>query len=225
MGDLIVKGSDKEMSEQIPAGNYQGVCYQVLDLGTHHVDFNWEGKHVVGDYHKVQVTWEIPSERIEIVRDDQPLDLPRVISKEYNLTLGKKANLRKDLESWRGCSFTTKELDGFNLIQVLKANAQINILHNDKGYANVAAVTPLMKGMPKLEAENPIVSFSIENDGFDNLPELPEWIENKIKESLEYQEYCGKGAPRENKFVNADGSKYDEMNPPPPDDDSDTIPF
>ena len=189
MGDLIVKEPENEMAEQIEPGNYQGVCHRYVDLGTHHVDYTFESKHIVGDYHKVQITWEIPDERIEITRDGEKLDLPRVISKEYNLTLGKKSNLRKDLQSWRGRDFTKTELEGFSLKNILKANAVVNILHNEKGYAYVAAVTPLMKNMAKKEPENPVIGFSIDNDGFDNIPELPEWIETKIKNSLEYGVY------------------------------------
>ena len=213
MGDLIVKN---EMPDQIKPGNYQGVCHRYLDLGTHHVDYYHEGKHIVGDYHKVQITWEIPDERILIKKGGEELDLPRVISKEYNLTLGKKSNLRKDLQSWRGRDFTKTELEGFSLKNILKANGVINILHNEKGYAYVTAVTPLMKNMVKKEPENPVVGFSIVNDGFDNMPELPKWIKEKIQNSLEFEAWSGE---------DFSANKYDEMNPPGPTDDEDQIPF
>lgn len=192
MGGLTAREPENEMAEQIEPGNYQGVCYSYIDLGTHHVDFNYEGKHIVGDYHKVMITWEIPSERIEITKDGEVLNLPRVISKEYNLTLGKKANLRKDLESWRGKDFTEKELEGWKLDGILGANAMINIIHNEKGYANIAVIAPLIKGMPKKDVENPMVGFSIKNDGFENIPEsIPQWIQDKIQKSLEWENYSG----------------------------------
>lgn len=221
MGGLTAREPENEMGEQIEPGNYQGVCYSYVDLGTHHVDFHYGGKHIVGDYHKVLITWEIPDERIEITKNGEALDLPRVISKEYNLTLGKKANLRKDLESWRGRDFTEQELEGWKLDGILGANAMINITHNDTGRAKIAVIAPLIKSIPKKDVENPIVGFSIVNDGFENIPEsIPEWVVDKIHKSLEWEEYDGgfSGGGSGN------NSEYDE-NYSPPQDESDDIPF
>ena len=217
MGDLIVKepegsGSDFELVE---AGNYHAICYRYYDLGKQRLEFEGKSK----DVHRVLITWELPEERIEI--DVQ--DLPRVISKEYTLSLHENATLRQHLETWRGRKFSKEELKAFSLLNILGKNCMINVIHNtrnDKTYANVGSIAPLMKGMAKREAENPIVSFSIVNDGFNNIPEgTSEKVIAKIQNSLEYEAWSDDksdgGDPNQ-------GPAYDEQNPPPPDDD---IPF
>ena len=70
MGGLVVREPEGDKTEQMDPGNYQGVCYRYWDLGTHHQDYFFEGKHVVGDSHRVLITWEFPDERIEIVITD-----------------------------------------------------------------------------------------------------------------------------------------------------------
>jgi len=214
MGDLIVKepeGSGSDF-EQIDPGNYPAVCYRYYDLGKQRLEFEGKSK----DTHRVFITWEFPDERIEINGED----LPRVISKEYTLSLHENATLRQHLETWRGKKFSKEELKGFSLQNILGVNCIINVIHNtrnDKTYANVGSIAPLMKGMTKREPENPIVSFSIINDGFNNIPEgTSEKVIAKIQNSLEYKAWSG-DAPNTN--------EYDEMNPPGPTDDEDRIPF
>ena len=197
MGGLIARkpegGGDYE---PVDAGNHHGVCYRYYDLGTQHSEmFN-------KDIHKVLIIWELPEERIEYEGENKP----RVISKEYSLSLHKKSNLRKDLESWRGVSFTDQELEGFSLDKILGVNGMINIIHNskdDRVYANIASLSPLMKSMTKKNPELEVYGWSFANDGPDQLPaDVPDWIKDKIQNSLEWQSYnqnpTGAYEPEEN---------------------------
>ena len=213
MGGLMAKepedsGSDFEI---IDAGNYYASCYRYYDLG--HQQLEYQGKTTTP--HRVLITWELPDERIDINGED----LPRVISKEYTLSLHENATLRHHLQQWRGQPFTKEQLAGFDLQNILGKNCMINVIHNTrngKTYANVGSIAPLMKGMEKKEPENPIVSFSIVNDGFNNIPEgTSEKVIAKIQNSLEYEAWSG-DKPGED--------VYNEMNPPPAD-DTDQIPF
>lgn len=165
--------------DPIPVGMHQGICYAVYDLGT---QFN---EHFGKSIHKVLIMWELPEERIEIERNGEMVNLPRAISKEYTASLYKKANLRKELEGWRGKPFTAEELQGFDLTKLLGANCMIQVMHNDKGYANVQTVVPLMKGMVKKPLENQTKWFSFE-DG-NQIPEgTPEWVVKKIEAAEEW---------------------------------------
>jgi len=192
MGGLVARNTKSSSDyEPVNAGNHHGICYRYFDLGTQHSDlFN-------KDIHKVLIIWELPDERIEYEGEDKP----RVISNEYSLSLHKKSNLRKDLESWRGRPFTEQELDpstkgGFKLDKLLGANCMVNVIHNtkdDRTYANVASLSPLMKETPKNQAENEVFGWSFDNDGPGQLPEdTPDWIKNKIHDSLEWQSYSQK---------------------------------
>jgi hypothetical protein len=109
------------------------------------------------------------------------MNLPHVVSKKYTMSLNEKANLRKDLQSWRGRTFAPEELEGFDITKLMGANCMIQIIHthaDNKIYANVASITPLYKGISRVEPENPTVIFQIG----DEIPkETPKWIVELIE--------------------------------------------
>lgn len=121
-----------------PEGLHHAVCVDVVDLGIVTGAF--------GDKHKVRIVWQIEEENDKMRRFEA--------RKHYNLSLHEKATLRKDLEAWRGRKFTEDELKGFDLEKLLGANCQIQVVHDisDEGsiYANVQAVVPAPKNVPKL---------------------------------------------------------------------------
>lgn len=178
---LTAKRPENDSFPPIPAGTYQAICYAVVDLGTQHSDFYGN------DSPKILVMWEIPEERIEI----EGKSLPRAISKRYTLSLSEKANLYKDLVSWRSKEFTEDELAGFDVKDILGANCILTVVNGErdgKKFANVSSVAHVMKGMDKKKPENPMVSFNIEEEGIDNIPaELPDWVKDLIKKSMEYK--------------------------------------
>jgi len=179
--------------EPTPAGLFHTICYGVVDIGTH--TKNFQGSEY--DAHEVILIWEIPECRIEIEKDGELKDLPRVISKRYTLSLSPKSNLYKDLVTWRGKQFTDEELEGFDLKKLLEANCQLNVIHtkkNDKTYANVGNIVPApkdSKGKPvKRKAENPLLYFSFEDLNVDEeieIPDaMPDWIKSLIQDSHEW---------------------------------------
>ena len=129
--------------EPPPAGLHLAVCIDVVDMGQ--IEVTWQGKTT--KRHKVRVVWQI-----DALRDD---GTPFYIQKRYTLSLHEKANLRGDLESWRGKAFTQDELQGFDLEKLIGVNCQLNTQHVSKDgtvYANVSGVVPLAKGQEKLVA-------------------------------------------------------------------------
>lgn len=136
---IASKSADEKAFAPAPEGVHQAVCVDVIDKGI--LDVTWQG--VTKKQHKIDVAWQINE-----ARDDGK---PFLVFKRYTLSLGEKANLRKDLESWRGKKFTTEEELGFDVEKLIGANCQINIQHSN-GYANVVAVMPLAKGMAKIAA-------------------------------------------------------------------------
>lgn len=165
----------------IPEDLHLAICYGIWDLGSQFTHFS---DHPV---HKVVIIWEIPNCRGEFERDGKKVNLPRVISKNYTLSLHEKANLRKDLESWRGRKFSEEELKGFDLKKLLAVPCQIQVLHNikdDKTYANIGAIIKAPVGT-KLTPENPLAFFSFEDNM--GIPDnTPQWIADLIKKAEEY---------------------------------------
>lgn len=133
------------------SGTVQAVCCGVWDLGLQETFFNGERKV----QHKIIVAWEI-AQTID-APDSEYHGKPYMLNKKYTLSLGEKANLRKDLESWRGKPFSKDELQsGFDVERLYGANCYIGIKHEpDKKnpsivYANVSAILPLPKGIEKM---------------------------------------------------------------------------
>lgn len=181
-----------------PAGVHAARCYAVIDMGTSVEQFgNFAPKR------KVVLIFEIPSERITVEREDKPVDLPRTISTRYTQSLSDKANLRHDLEAWRGRPFTPAELEGFDMSKVLGAPALVNVVHRPKKAGGISAViasiSPLPKGMVCPPAENPQVWFDI--DDLKDQPTavfpagLPKWCEEEIRKSEEFTAWQNAGGP------------------------------
>jgi hypothetical protein len=184
---FTVSQKTKNKSPLIPADTYQAICYYLVDIGTQTVIFSNKPKKV----HQIYIGWELPEVRIELERDGKTVSLPRAISKKYGMSLHKKATLYKDLTSWRGQAFTKEELDGFDLKSILGVNCLLQIVHetsesSGETYANVGGVSKLLKSIPLVKAENPLVSYSMEENGL-VIPEgVPDWLKDKIKQSDEW---------------------------------------
>lgn len=187
---LMAKDPGGSEFEPIEEGMFHAVCYSIIDLGTqYNKTFNKSARRVL-------ITWEIPNQRLDIKSDDgQTVSMPRAISKEYTLSLHEKASLRKDLESWRGKRFTETELKGFNVFNVIGANCTIQVLHHkkidstgqEKTYANIVAIMPIMDKNNSLDPENPKRMFSFEESS--SIPQgLPNWIASKLLDSEEMQD-------------------------------------
>ena len=177
---MIVK-STGTVSDPCPAGNHVARCIGLIDLGTQEESYQGKPKQ----QRKILVKWETPLETkvFKVENGEQPY----VISKEYTMSLGEKANLKKDLESWRGRAFTEQELAGFDLKTILGAPCLVNVIHNDNGYAKITSVSPLPKGTTCPTAVNKFQYFSLEEFDkamFDSMSDL--W-KKKIESSPEYK--------------------------------------
>jgi len=167
--------------EQCPAGSFAARCYQIIDLG--HQTFEWKGEAKVAP--KVRITWELN----EMMQDGRPFS----ISREYTASIGDKANLRKDLEAWRGRPFTATELQNFSLENVLGAPCLLGVVHkpskdNSKVYANVGSIMALPKGMACPELVNPAVKFDIGTFDQKVFDGLSSYVQKKILMSKELEE-------------------------------------
>lgn len=143
MSPIIATANDSKSYEPCPAGTHHAVCADVIDLGMKPNPFKPGAQQ-----HKIDIAWQVS----ELREDGKRF----VVYKRYTLSLNEKATLRHDLESWRGKPFTEDELRGFDVERLIGANGLVNIQHHvsgDKTYANVVAVTPLIKGMVKMAPE------------------------------------------------------------------------
>ena len=117
-------------------------------------------------------------------KDGEVHEGPMTIGRFYTASLSEKATLRRDLENWRGKSFTKEELAGFDLFKILGTACQIMVAHNTsdgKTYANITGIMGLKKGDQRPAAENKLVKYSpSEQEMFDD---LPKWLQEKVNAS------------------------------------------
>lgn len=171
---LLAKDNPGVEFELTPPGNHIARCYMVCDLGMQDVEYMGN----TSQKRKVRLAFELPNELMQ--SDGRPFS----VSKNYTLSLNEKANLRADLQAWRGRAFTEQELQGFDLFNVLGAPCMVNVIHtqgkNGNTYANIAGITPLPKGIQCPPAVNAPIKFSL--DEFDQkiYDGLPEWLQQKI---------------------------------------------
>lgn len=128
-----------------PSGAHSAICVDVVDLGMLEVAFGGKKK----TQHKIRIVWQIA----ELMPDNKPF----IVQKRYTLSLHEKAGLRKDLESWRGKSFTNEELQGFDLEVLLGVSCLLNVLQVNRDgdtYANVVSIMRLPKGMEPVRARD-----------------------------------------------------------------------
>lgn len=137
-------GGERHLPE---SGMHAARCVAVIDLGTHVDDRFKNDKGKASRRHLVQIQWELPGQMMEYEGQQKPM----MATKRYNLSVNEKATLRKDLESWYGKTFDSKELEakgGFDVEKLLGRPALLNLTHSDDGkYANVTSVNPPMKGV------------------------------------------------------------------------------
>ena len=168
----------------IPQDLHLAVCYAIYDIGTQF------SERYSKSIHKVIIIWELPECLGEFeMEDGTKKKLPRSISKRYRLSLHEKADLRKDLENWRGRKFTDEELKGFDLKKLLGVPCQIQVVHNTVNgqiYSNISAITKVPTGT-KVQPVNPHKFFSFEEPNHEIPAGTPQWVTDLIKQSSEFK--------------------------------------
>lgn len=182
---MIVSSSGGDF-KPIPEGSYIAICIRVIDLGTQVTTYKGADK----TQKKVLIVWEVPEVQVEY----DGVMRPALIMSRYTASLSDKANLRRDLESWRGKRFTDEELKGFDLKVLVGHACQIQVLHSEDGaYANVRAIMAMPKGMDKPVPEHPTIHFSLDAGEYSQgiFESLSEKLQAQIKLSPEWKALNG----------------------------------
>lgn len=199
---LLATEGESKPRQLPPAGTHIGRCFSVIDLGTQSMDYMGQSKEL----RKIRVTWELPDERA--VFNEDKGEQPFVLSKDYTLSLYEKANLRHDLESWRGRQFTADELKGFDIFTLLGHPCLLSVIHKTteggKTFANVTTVSKLAKGMTCSPQVNPLIRFAVDDGRNEVFETLPKWLQEKIENCAEWNEPVGATTPGPSKSSDGD---------------------
>lgn len=186
---MSVTAKETKPREITPAGSHIARCFSLIHYG-HVPETDFNGNRVM--MNKVRLSFELPNETR--VFDPEKGEQPMSISKEYTVSLGEKSNMRKDLEGWRGKSFTAEELAGFDVLNIVGKPCLLNVIHktsksSGNNYAMISSISPLAKGMTCPDQINPTFIWDYD-DHFDTsiLEGLHEFFQEKIKSSQEYKD-------------------------------------
>lgn len=180
---IIAKSTGGDF-ELVEAGSYIARCIKMIDIGTQ-PSWNPEQR----PQRKVSVTWELLEDEdgeSVTMQDGRPF----AISKTYTLSISPKANLRKDIDSWRGIAFTDEEAEGFDITKLLGAYCRLGIVHEpskkdpSRVYANVSTVGFTKK---KPAGVNELSWWSVMEPDMEAFAVFPDFLKDKIKQSDEFR--------------------------------------
>ena len=151
MDQVTAKSGPNVEYAKAPEGQHQCVLVDVIDLKMHENIYMGESKGMV---HKCALVFQI-----DAVNPDTKKRFE--ISKDFTVSMGEKANLRKFLAVWRGKSYSDAEAEGGAPLHKLEGVNGLMVVEHvrskknpDRTYANIVSVTGLPRGMEKISAEN-----------------------------------------------------------------------
>ena len=195
---MKIKDRAKPKVPPVDPGVYMAVCIGIIDLGEQYSE-------AFKNYsNKCMIVWELPGETIEIDGEQKP----RQLSKEFTIASSNKSNLRKFIESWNGKTYSDEEFINIELFDQIGKPCQLNVVLNSTGeYANVDNIMPIPRGFPAPTTETPPIKWDIEAWNDEVFKSLPEWIQEKIKKSTQYQKDHAPETPVEVKAPTAAGGE------------------
>lgn len=164
----------------VEPGTYFSVCIGAVDLGEQETAFNGKTRYV----NQIQIIFELPSELITIDGEEQP----RQLSRKFTVSTSSKSGLRQFIETWYGKKFADDAFCEFDTVELLGKPAMLSVVASENGqYANIASAAALPKGMAAPVAKSPLIEFDLEAWDDEKFAVLPEWLQEKIKNSTQYK--------------------------------------
>lgn len=191
----------------LDGGTYPACCVGVVDLGEQYEKYMGEknGKYIS----KVLLIFEVLGETVEVEGEQKP----RWLSAEYALSLSQKANLYRDLVSWRGRDFTEEELAGYDLSRLAGEKCILTVIvkeTKDGGqYNRITGIAGAPRGIQIGDPESEILIYDIDERNEEVFDKLPEWVRKKIQKSTQF----ALEPPEERESDDTHGAQNEEANP------------
>lgn len=169
-----------------PEGTHLARCISFIHIGTIMDEYLGEAR----EFNKIRLTFELPQET-KVFKEGEEAK-PLVISQEYTLSMGEKANLRKLVEGMIGKSMVDGEADLFDVESLVGKACIINIKHKTskagKERAEIASAAPLMKGQECPPQVNPSKVLTYTSWNTELFNEQPQFLRESIMSSKEYKD-------------------------------------
>ena len=153
----------------------------LLDLG-HQPGFEYQGEQVKSNY-KITFTFELPGSLTDDGR-------PHWVSTDVNVSDYVGDGIISKMMKYVYALDPTGNIsdNGKDLKKLIGLPCMVNIKHNKKGYAQIKDVVSAPEGMPIPELANDPQIFSMDDPDMDLFNKLPEFVQNKMKSALDFEE-------------------------------------
>ncbi len=175
---MKIKDRAKPKVPIVAAGVYMAVCVGVIDLGEQYSELfkNYSNK--------VKFVWALPSELQEIDGKKEEKQL----SREFSVATKQTCKLRTFLSSWNGKAYSDDEYLELDMFDQVGKPCMLNVVIGESGeYANVDSVMPIPNGIPAPTTTTPFFTWDMEQWDEEAFKKLPEWTQEQIKKSTQYQ--------------------------------------
>ena len=180
---MKIRNNVKPTLPPIPGGTYLAICVYSIGIGEQLCEYEGKSKNY---YNQVMLGFEICGQTIEIDGKQEP----RVLGKTFNATKGKKSGLRKFIGAWEAKELSDDEYLDKDTNDYVGRAALLTVVLNETGeYSNIDGVAPLPVGLP-IDVPQPLsklIRFDTDNWDDAGFNALPEWAQEKIKKSTQYQ--------------------------------------
>ena len=181
------KGGNFVEQALLPVDNYPARVVQVIDLGLQDGG-EWKGEKKP-PVNKLSITYELVDSFMQDADGNDIEDKPRWVSEELNM-FSPDADKAKCNQRYR--AIDPELVYDYNWAELVGSPCYVMIAHKEskgKTYANVGIVTPYIvsKRNPELpDLVNPSKVFDLGEPDMEVFNALPEWLQDKIKDNLEY---------------------------------------
>ena len=178
---MKVKNRARPKLPPVEPGVYIAVCVYSIDLGEQLCEYKDKTKSY---NNQVRLGFELIGETVEIDGKQEP----RVLSRTLNFTQSKNGGLRKFVQSWLGKTFTDDEFRELDTNDLVGTPAQLSVVLNESGeYANIDTIMQLPRGMAAPSPASALIRYDMEPWDDDAFAALPDWAQEMIKKSTQYQ--------------------------------------
>lgn len=216
--------TNKTEQKNITPGNYPARLVQLIDLGLQaQAPYKGQEKPPV---QQIMLTYELVDEFMKDEDGNDIEDKPRWISETLPF-FGLHADKAKSTQRYNAFDPSGDYNGDFSQAVGLPINVTIvnNQSTNGKTYDNVAGISPMRprdaQACPELK--NPSKVFDLDAPDMDVFNSLPEWIQNKIKDNLNFAgsplEKTLAGKPSKDSKPAKQEKKAEAPKPAEPDDD------
>lgn len=166
----------------LPIGQHPVRLVQIIDLGLQ-TQRPYQGQEKKPAF-EMYLTFEFPHERIEVEGESRPMWK----SVRINLSMHEKSkcfrwyNMLDPENKYKG---DWTKLIGLECLAFVSHN-QGTGKHEGKTFDKISDISPVVRGMDVPQLENDPVIFDLTSPDKEQFEKFPEWIQNIIKENLEF---------------------------------------